>query len=77
MEKNSLNSFSEIISFYENSVLLNRLNSVLYDSGNSTRGFVTTWGVGWGGREFQEGGDIGMLLLLLSHFSRVRLCATI
>ena len=28
VEKNSLNSFSEITSFYENSVLLNRLNSV-------------------------------------------------
>ena len=31
------------------------------------------WGWVGGGREFQEGGDICMLL---SHFSRVRLCAT-
>ena len=28
------------------------------------------------GREVQKGGDIGMLLLLLSRFSRVQLCAT-
>ena len=28
VEKNNLNSFKEIISFYENSILLNRLNSV-------------------------------------------------
>ena len=28
------------------------------------------------GREVQKGGDIGMLLLLLSRFSRVQLCET-
>ena len=28
------------------------------------------------GREVLKGGDICMLLLLLSHFSHVRLCAT-
>ena len=35
---------------------------------------------GWNGegdeREVQKGGDICMLLLLLSRFSRVRLCVT-
>ena len=29
---------------------------------------------GGDGREFQKGGDICMLLLLLSRFSRVQLC---
>ena len=34
---------------------------------------------GWKGREAQEGGDIYIYIyiyIMLSHFSRVRLCAT-
>ena len=43
-----------------------------------TRALYQSREVGWvrDGREVQKGGDIGMLLLLLSRFSHVRLCAT-
>ena len=45
------------------------LSSVLRDDLDGLDGAV-------GGKEAQEGGDVCMLLLLLSHFSRVRPCAT-
>ena len=45
------------------------LSSVLRDDLDGLDGAV-------GGKEAQEGGDVCMLLLLLSHFSRVRLLAT-
>ena len=45
------------------------LSSVLHDDLDRLDGAV-------GGKEAQEGGDVCMLLLLLSHFSRVRPCAT-
>ena len=45
------------------------LSSVLRDDLDRLDGAV-------GGKEAQEGGDVCMLLLLLSHFSRVRLCVT-
>ena len=52
---------------------------LLYDLENSNHGLCNNlegWDGGGGWREVQEGGDICMLLLLLSRFSRVRLCAT-
>ena len=52
-------------------IKLNR--NLLYGSGNCIN--LQGWDAeGGDGREFQKGGDICMLLLLLSRFSRVQLC---
>ena len=32
--------------------------NLLYDAGSSNECPITTWGVGWGQKEVQEGGDI-------------------